>query len=155
MRFIAVRQLAHGTLPGRQTFTLTGERYRFQCRLYLTLAIAVNRPGTPPGGGGGASFNPVEEPGALASTYMTDGTCPHRYAVVFGLLRARSDVVLARRGHRTTVLRHTSIPAVLRAHGVLVYAVLADAPNQVIVKRPDGKRVLDQKFYVPRRCTPG
>lgn len=155
VRFIAVRQLAHGRLPGKQTFAITGERYRFQGRLYFSLAISINRPGEPPGGGGGAGFNPSQSPGVLAFTFITANTCPHTYAVVFGLLRARSDLVLARRGHHTTVLRHASIPAVLHANGVLVYGRLADAPNEVSVQRPDGKRLLDDKFQIGGRCLPG
>jgi hypothetical protein len=155
VRFFAVEQLAHGTLPGRQSFTITGARYRFQCRVYFSLGLSVDRPGEPPGGGGGASFNPSQVPGVLAVSYMTPNACAHNYAVTFGLLRAGSDVVLARRGDRLTVLRHVAIPAVLDARGVLVFGVSADAPNEVIVKRPDGKRLLDQKlFQFPGRCTP-
>jgi hypothetical protein len=155
VRFIAVRHLANGRLPGGQTFTIVGERYRFQGRLYFSLAISINRPGEPPGGGGGASFNPAQSPGVLAFTFITANACPHSYAVVFGLLRAPSDVVLARRGDITAVLRHVSIPPVLHAHGVLVYARLSDAPNEVIVQRPDGKRQLDDKFHFGGRCLPG
>lgn len=155
MRFLAVRHLAHGTLPGRETFTITGERYRFQCRLYFSLAISINRPGAPPGGGGGGAFNPSQSPGVLAFTFVTANTCPHTYAVVFGLLRTPSGVVLARRGNRTTMLRHTAIPSVLHAHGVLVYARLADAPNEVIVQRRDGQRMLDTRFPLGGPCLPG
>jgi hypothetical protein len=155
VRFIAVRELVHGSLPGGQTFTISGERYRFQGRVYFSLAISIDRAGEPPGRGGGASFNPVQSPGVLAFTFITTGSCPHKYAVVFRLVRARSDVVLARRDHRTTVLRYAPIPAVLHAHGVLVHARLADAPDEVVVRRPDGKRVHDGKFQTGRRCLPG
>ena len=145
IRWIAVRPLAHGTLPRRRTFTIIGERDRFQGRVYFTLAVSINRPGAPPGGGGGASFNPSQSRGVLAFTFMT--VCGrHPYAVVFGLLRATSDKVVARRGHGTTVLQHVLIPAALHACGVLVYAPLAGPPCELIVRHPDGTRVLDQKF---------
>jgi hypothetical protein len=123
-----------------------GERYRFEGRLYFSLADSINTPGTPPGGGG--SFNPSQSPAVLA--WSDDVSCaPHRYALVYGLLRAPSDSVRARQDHRTTVLRHASIPAVLHAGGVLVYASLASPPSELIVRRPDGKRVLDDKLSNP------
>jgi hypothetical protein len=37
IRSIAVRPLAHGTLPGKQTYTIIGERYLFQQRVYLAI----------------------------------------------------------------------------------------------------------------------
>jgi hypothetical protein len=145
MRFLAVRQLANGRLPGRRTFTIVGERYRFQCRLYFSLADSINVPGEPPGSGGGGGSNPSESPGVLAWSY--GGPCgPHPSVLVYGLLRAPSDSVRVREGHRTIVLRHAPIPAVLHAGGVLVYASMAGWPSELIVRRPDGKRVLDEKL---------
>jgi hypothetical protein len=145
--------LAHGALPGKQTYTITGERLRFQGRVYFTLAISIDRPGEPPGGGGGASFNPSQTPGIFANTTLS-ACVPHPYAVVFGLLRAPSDTVVVRRGRGRTVLRHIPIPAVLHAHGVLAYARLAGVPSEVIVKRPDGTRALDEKLP-GGGCSPG
>jgi hypothetical protein len=154
IRWIAVRQLAHGTLPHRRTFTIIGERYRFQGRVYFSLAVSINRPGAPPGGGGGASFNPSQSRGVLPFTFMT--VCGHHpYAVVFGLLRATTDNVVARRGHGTTVLQHVLIPGALHARGVLVYAPLAGPPSELIVRQPDGKRVLDQRFPSNVPCPAG
>jgi hypothetical protein len=155
IRWIAVRQLAHGTLPRRRTFTIIGERYRFHGRVYFSLAVSVNRPGAPPGGGGGASFNPSQSRGVLAFSFMT--ACgPHLlYAVVFGLLRATSDMVVVRRGHGATVLQHVLIPGVLHARGVLVYAPLGGPPSELIVRQPDGKRVLDQRFPSNGPCPAG
>jgi hypothetical protein len=153
IRWIAVRQLAHGTLPGKQTYTIIGERYWFQRRVYFTLAISVDRPGLPPGGGGGGSFNPSQRRGIFA--YTAFGACvPHPYAVVFGLLRVTSDRVVVRHGSTTAVLHQIPIPAVLHAHGVLVYARLAGAPNEVIVKRPGGPPALDDKLQ-GERCPLG
>jgi hypothetical protein len=134
LRFLAVRALAHGTLPRRRTFTITGERYRFSGRAYFTLAVSINRPGVPPGGGGGAGFNPSQSRGVLAFTFMT--VCGHHpYAVVLGLLRRTSDTVVARRGRGMTVL--------------------AGPPSELIVRGPDGKRVLDQKFPSIGPCPAG
>jgi hypothetical protein len=153
IRWIAVRQLAHGTLPGRQTYTILGERYWFERHVYFTLAISIDRPGLPPGGGGGGSFNPSQTPGVFA--YTAFGACvPHPYAVVFGLLRSASDRVVVRLGSSRTVLPHIPIPAVLHAHGFLAYARVAGAPSEVIVKRPGGTRVLDDKLH-GGRCSPG
>jgi hypothetical protein len=158
-----IRELAHGKLPGGQTFTIIGERYRFEGRFYFSLAFSINRPGTPPGvggvpgpppgGNGGGSFNPSESPGVLVWNYFV--ACAPPYALAYGLLRAPSDSVRAREGHRTTVLRHVSIPAVLHAGGVLVYASLAGPPSELIVRRPDGKRVLDDNLpTLPTNCQP-
>lgn len=154
IRWIAVRQLAHGTLPRRRTFTIIGERFRFQGRVYFSLAVSINRPGAPPGGGGGASFNPSQSRGVLAFTFMM--VCgQHPYAVVFGLLRATSDKVVARRGHGVTVLQHVLLPGALHARGVLVYAALAGPPSELMVRQPDGERVLDQSFPSNGSCPAG
>lgn len=153
IRWSAVRQLARGTLPGKQTYTIIGERYRFQRRVYFTLAVSTDRPGLPPGGGGGGGFNPSQTPGIFV--YTAFAACvPRPYAIVFGLLRAPSDMVVARRGSRRTVLRHVSIPPVLHAHGVLAYARLGGPPSEVTVQRPDGTRLLDDKLQ-GSRCSPG
>jgi hypothetical protein len=153
IRWIAVRRLAHGTLPGKQTYTIVGERYRFQRRVYFTLAVSIDRPGLPPGGGGGGSFNPSQTPGVFVYTAL--GACaPHPYAVVFGLLRSPRDKVVARRGARRTVLHQVPIPPVLHAHGMLAYARLGGSPSEVIVRRPDGTRLLDDKL-AGGRCSPG
>jgi hypothetical protein len=153
IRWIAVRQLARGPLPGKQTYRILGERYRFQRRVYFTLAVSIDRPGLPPGGGGGGSFNPSQRPGVFVYTALS-ACAPRPYAVVFGLLRAPSDRVVARRGSSRTVLRHVSIPPVLHANGVLAYARLAGPPSEVIVRRPDGRRLLDDKLP-GGRCSPG
>jgi hypothetical protein len=80
----------------------------------------------------------------------------HPNAVVFGLLRANTDKVIARRGHGTTVLQHVLIPGALHARGVLVYAPLAGPPSELIVRQPDGKRVvLDQRFPNNGPCPAG
>jgi hypothetical protein len=153
VRWIAVRQLARGPLPGKRTYTIIGERYWFQRRVYFTLAISIDRPGLPPGGGGGGGFNPSQTPGVLAYTeFVACGS--HPYAVIFGLLRAPPDRVVVRRGSARTVLRHIPIPAVLHAHGVLAYARLARAPTEVVVQRPDGTRRLDDKLP-GGGCSPG
>jgi hypothetical protein len=145
-----VRQLAYGSLPGGRSFTIVGRRYRFGGRSHFSLDIAITRRG---GGGGGASYIPAQSPGVLV--YTADVACGrHAYAVVFGLLRAPSDKVIAREGHSRRVLKHVSIPAVLRAHGVLVYASLTRLPSELTVVRPDGKRVLDDKSP-NTRCFPG
>jgi hypothetical protein len=145
----AVRQLAHGSLPGGQLFTIVGQRYRFAGRLYFSLNVAITRPD-----GGSAGFTPAQSPGVLA--YTADVACtPHPYAVMFGLLRAPSDAVIAREGRSRTVLPHVSIPSVLHAHGVLVYASLTSYPSEMTVVRPDGKRVLDDKSPRTSRCLPG
>jgi hypothetical protein len=152
IRWIAVRQLARGAPPGKQTYTITAERYRFRGRVYFTLAVSIDRPGLPPGGGGGGSFNPSQRPGLFVYTALV-GCAPRPYGVVFGLLRAPLNMVVARRGSKRTVLRHVSIPPVLHAHGVLAYARLGGPPSEVVVQRPDGARLLDDELH-GGRCSP-
>ena len=145
-----VRQLAHGSLTGGRSFTIVGRRYRFGGKSHFSLDIVITRPD---GGGGGASFIPAQSPGVLV--YTADVACGRRaYAVVFGLLRAPSDKVIARKGRSWTALQHVSIPSVLRARGVLVYAALTRFPRELAVVRPDGERVLDDQSPATR-CLPG
>jgi hypothetical protein len=135
-----------------------GERYRFLGHVYFDLAVGINEHGMPEGGGGG-SFSSQGSPGILA--WSTQEGCqahPYvRWAIVYGLLRRRQDTAFAPTTGHAYPLRRVRIPVSLHATGPLAYAVLPQAPNDLMVQTPSGGTVLDEKLGLPapRGCQPG
>lgn len=131
VKFLAhgVRTLAQGALPSGQRFSISSQHYRLAGRTYLNLSIAAR-------GGGGSGFTPGQTPGPIA--FGDFGECSHRSVlVVYGLLRARRDVVALTIHGAPRPLNRATIPAGLHAGGVLVYGI-AITPARLSVKSPSG-----------------
>ena len=153
---LAVQQLVSGRLPGRETFDIVGERYRFQGRTYFGLDVHINRAGAPAGAGGGVSFTPAQTPGDLAWSEIFG--CPHpREVIVYGLVRVPAAEVDARIGNAVIPLSQDPwLPQIPRADGVLFYGVLRGLPSELIVSRANEKPgTLYKNFPIEARCVPG
>ncbi|MHB8490961.1 MAG: hypothetical protein ACYDA6_01940 [Solirubrobacteraceae bacterium] len=74
------------------------------------------------------------------------GCHPHEFAILYGLLRAPRDAVLARTAGVLRPLRQVEIPRSLHSGGVLVYAVLPRLPDKLIVRAPGGNTVLTESL---------
>jgi hypothetical protein len=150
-----VRTLAHGRLPGRRTFVITGERYRFDNQTSFALHVKFQISGIPGGGGGsGMSF----QQGGSVLAYAIHLACtPHRYAFLYGLLRVKEDRVIAHVSARTYTLRRVTIPTILGMNGVLVYGVLPQAPEEVRVQTTTGATVVAERIPTEftANCQPG
>jgi hypothetical protein len=64
---------------------------------------------------------------------------PPEAAVVFGLLSAPADTILARTGAGLTTLAKVALPPSLHMHAVAAYGSFAEEPTEVIVRDATGK----------------
>ena len=132
-----IRILARGRVPGGPEFAVKGEAFRFLGRTRFALQVDIVN-----GGGGGESLD-GHDPGVFVSGLFT--SCqPRPYAIVYGLLKARGDTVLARVNGALEPLRKVTIPARLHAGGVLVYLAADTVPSELIVRAPNGSTVVSE-----------
>jgi len=77
---------------------------------------------------------------------MKTGCQPHEYAILYGVLKAPTDTVLARSSGSLQPLQRVRIPASLHVRGVLAYIALPALPSEVLVRTPTGKTVLTENL---------
>ena len=160
-----IRTIASDSLPQGPSFSISGERSsgfsiggkrstsigapRFELRVEVApeeeggdlisgaggIALIGSSVGGPP--------TPKSSPFALQ---MTTGCQPHEYTILFGLLRAPADTVLARSPGSLQPFQKVRIPASLHVRGVLAYIPLAAVPSEVLVRTPTGKTVLTENL---------
>jgi hypothetical protein len=143
--------LAAGRVRHGPRFSIAGERYVSAGRAYLGLEVSVEeseRPG--PAGGGRGSFAAREDAHGLFTYAIQTGCVPHRYAIVYGLLRAPADTVLVRTSSGVGALRHAAIPSSLVAGGVLVYGQLSEMPSELLLRTRSGELALRERLTGPR-----
>jgi hypothetical protein len=158
-------RLIHESLPGGPSFTIRAERFRKLGVTYFELKAEVSEPrpfsgggeldglfGTesesepgPPTGVLGHAFRPggLGEDSPFAP-HTSDGCEPEPYAIVYGLLKAPRDTVLARVSGKLVPLRKVAIPARLRAGGVLAYGAFSPLPSELLVRSPAGKIIASE-----------
>jgi hypothetical protein len=158
-------RLVHQSLPQGPSFTIRAERFRELGTSYFELKARVSEgrlfsasgglgslfgtesesePGPPPGVGGHAiRLGGFGESGTFAP-HTSDGCEPQPYAIVYGLLKAPRDTVLARVSGELVPLRKVAIPARLHAGGVLAYGAFSPLPSELLVRSPAGKIIASE-----------
>jgi hypothetical protein len=134
-----IRTIVKDRAPGGAVFSIIGERYSFLGGIHFALKVEIKN-----GGGGGESAS-GQKPNVL-STALWTGCLPHPYAVVYGLLKAPRDTVLARVSGVLHALRHVALPASLHTKGVLVYLAAPAVPSELIVRSSDGQTIITEKY---------
>jgi hypothetical protein len=141
-------RLIHESPPQIPAFTLRAERYRKLGTVHFEFKLEVSNEEELFGGGGGGGFleSRVEEGTGLGGgrsfqPQISSGCQPQPYAIIYGLLEAPRDTVLARVSGTLVPLREVPIPARLHAGGVLAYAALSPLPTELLVRSPNGKTV--------------
>jgi hypothetical protein len=148
-------RLVHEAVPPGPAFTIRAERYRKLGTAHFELKLEVSNE-EPFGGdqfetgeeagrvqevvGPGREAIPRFEPRAFA--LQTSGTCkPQPYEIVYGILKAPRDTVLARVSGRLVPLRKVAIPMRLHAGGVLAYGVFAPLPTELLIRNASGRTI--------------
>lgn len=152
--------LARGRLPEGPSFTIRGEGYRKLGALHFELNLSVSNEageGLFQTNGGDAFEESIEGPevnggvfdphtqalgteGLFAS--QASSRCePQPYAIVYGLLKAPRDTVLARVSGKLVPLQKVTVPARLHARGVLAYGAFTPLPSELLIRNPAGKTV--------------
>ena len=138
-------QLAHGSLPRGPSFTIRGEGYRKLGADHFELKLKVSNEELlfSGGGEGGSLEGNVALPNGVRvlEPQASSGCLPEPYAIVYGLLKAPRDTVLARVSGTLVQLRKVAIPRRLHPGGVLVYGDFTPLPTELLVRNQSGKTV--------------
>jgi len=142
------RTLAKGSLPGGATFAIRGTLTSHEGNSSFGLQAEhvsgrLGSFGSSSSSGSGEIGGPRHAPPPFA-VQLENGCQPAEFAIVYGLLNAPGDEVLARTASGLVTLRHVSIPPGLHAHGVLAYAALPGIPEEVLVRDPGGRTVFTE-----------
>ena len=145
------RTIARGTLPQGPSFSIVGERYSFMSKTHFDVRVEVTAGEEVDGFTSGASSIVVGNrlkptPSPPFALKIATGCLPHEYAILYGILKAPADSVLARSSGSLQSLRRIRIPASLHVHGVLVYIALSTVPSELLVRAPNGKTVFAEKL---------
>lgn len=162
----AIRTIASGSLPQgpsfsivgerSSSFSISGERSSGISRTHFDLSVEV---AAEEGAGGiisssGSLIAVGERPRPKSSPFalqMKTGCQPHEYAILYGVLRAPTDTVLARSSGSLQPFQRVRIPASLHVRGVLAYIALPALPSEVLVRTPTGKTIFTENLAHPAR----
>ena len=134
-----IRTIVKDKAPGGAVFSIIGERYSFLGGIHFALKVEIKN------GGGGSESASGQKPNVL-STALWTGCQPQPYAIVYGLLKAPRDTVLARVSGTLHTLRHAALPASLHTKGVLVYLAAPAIPSELIIRSPGGQTIITEKY---------
>jgi hypothetical protein len=160
-------RVVHESPPQIPAFTIRAERYSDLGTAYFELKAEVSDQRLfSAGGENGSLFGSEPEPetesgsppgvlghaihlGGLAeggkfAPHTSDGCEPEPYAIVYGLLKASRDTVLAQVSGKLLPLRKVAIPARLHAGGVLAYGAFSPLPSELLVRTPSGKIIASE-----------
>jgi len=141
-------RLVHESPPQIPAFTIRGERYRKLGAVHFELKLEVSNEELLFGGGGEELIpegrlmpGESERTRRMFTPRASSGCQPQPYAIVYGLLKARGDTVLARVSGQLVPLREVLIPARLHAGGVLVYGAFSPLPTELLVRDARGTTI--------------
>jgi hypothetical protein len=144
-------RLAHASLPQGPSFTIRGERYRELGTVHFELKLEVSSEEMLFGGGSGDFGGSVEQgvspyEGRAFEPKTSSGCQPRPYAIVYGLLKAPRDTVLARVSGTLVSLRKLPIPEHLHAGGVLAYGAFSPLPTELLIRSAHGRTIARQNL---------
>jgi hypothetical protein len=158
-----VVRVVHESPPQIPAFTIRAERFRELGASYFQLRAEVSEQRLfGAGGASGSLFGSESEPepglagqvirlgglgeGGPFTPHTSDGCVPpHPYAIVYGVLKAPRDTVLARVSGKLVPLRKVVIPSRLHAGGVLAYGAFSPLLSELLVRSPTGKTIGSEK----------
>lgn len=94
-------------------------------------------------GPSGSFAIPVKRPTPLDSE-VSAACHPHEYSIFYGLLKQPRDTVLAKIAGKLVPVLSVRIPSSLRAGGILVYLASVSQPEEILVRSPNGKTVMNE-----------
>jgi hypothetical protein len=130
--------LASGSTPGGEPFSIEGVLVEFgHAEHDFSLNAMVGAEGSNEASSSEQLGARSEAPKAFAWSQEI-GCAPHPFALVFGILAAPGDSVLARTPEGLIALTKQELAANLYAGGSLVYGVFSSLPSELVVRRSDG-----------------
>ena len=137
-------RLIHESPPQIPAFTIRAERYRKLGAVHFELKLKVSNEELISGAGGGGSLEAevaLPRGWRVFQPQASSGCQPQPYVIVYGLLKAPHDTVLARVSGTLVPLRKVVIPAHLHAGGVLAYGALSPLPTELLVRNASGRTI--------------
>ncbi|HSZ12543.1 MAG TPA: hypothetical protein VK790_00725 [Solirubrobacteraceae bacterium] len=147
-------RLIHEAAPQAPAFTIRAESYRELGVPYFELSLEREGEGETLFGENGANAieQALEQPPGLRGrlpvfkAQAAAGCKPQPYVILYGLLRAPRDTVLALVSGKLVPLRTVAIPAHLHAHGMLAYGVFSPLPTEVVIHNARGATVASESL---------
>jgi hypothetical protein len=134
-------KLAQGATPEGEPFTIEGIAFEFGGHSSFNLELDAGLP---------ARRNVIEVGSAAkpkAFPWSLGMECPpHEFAIVYGILSAPGDSVMARTSAGLVPLTKVAIAADLHSKGPLVYGVFATLPSELVVLRSDGSTLYTESL---------
>jgi hypothetical protein len=147
------RTLVRGSAPQGPSFSIVGERYRLFGRVHTQLKLTTGE-GLVSSDGGEEEEEPNAADGLIGSvpvrrttpldSEISAGCHPHEYSIFYGLLKQPRDTVLAKIAGKLVPTLRVRIPSSLHAGGLLVYLASVSRPEEVLVRSPSGKIVVNK-----------
>lgn len=148
------RTLVNESTPQGPRFSIVGERYRLFGRLHTQLKLSTGEGLVSSDEEGEGEENVTEGPsgsfaGPVKRTTPLDSevsaAChPHEYSIFYGLLKQSRDTVLAKIAGKLVPVLSVRIPSSLHTGGVLVYLASVRQPEEILVRSPNGKTVMNE-----------
>ena len=69
---------------------------------------------------------------------------PHEYSILYGLLKQPRDTVLAKVAGKLVPVSSVRVPSSLHAGGLLIYLASVSRPEELLVRSPSGKTVMNE-----------
>jgi hypothetical protein len=136
-------RLVHESPPQMPAFTIRAERYRKLGSVHFELKLEESNEELILGRSSGSFEANVAVPRGwrVFQPQTSSGCQPQPYVIIYGLLKAPDDSVLARVSGTLVPLRKVVIPAQLHAGGVLAYGELSPLPTEVLVRDASGRTI--------------
>jgi hypothetical protein len=139
-------RLIHEAAPQIPAFTIRAVSYRELGVPHFELSLEIENESLFGESGASAIAQTVEEGfgrrGTRAFKPQASAGCqPQPYAIVYGLLKAPGDSVLALVSGKLVALRKLAIPAHLHAGGVLAYGTFSPLPTELVVRNASGATI--------------
>jgi hypothetical protein len=138
--------LANGTTPGGEAFAIEGVVVHFgsnQTSFSLELGVGVH---------GSREGIEVGNAKPKAFSWSLGVECPpHEFAIVYGILSAPGDSVLARTPAGLVPLTEVAIAGDLHSEGPLAYGVFSTLPSELVVRDGNGSTVYTESLIAKGR----
>lgn len=141
-------KLATGHVPHGPAFEISVQRSRLMGHLETSLEVNVshNESGSGLLAGaqslGGELAAGIPGRSRLLELKTEAGCAPHEYAILYGVLSASGDTVVAKTRGGLVRFHRAHIPSEAHMHGVLEYLALDSTPPEVLVRSSRGRIVL-------------
>ncbi|HTW41371.1 MAG TPA: hypothetical protein VMD79_03560 [Solirubrobacteraceae bacterium] len=145
-------RLVRESPPRIPAFTIRAEHYRRLGTVHFELKLEISHEALFSEGSEDFLGEGELVPGASVHGRQTftprasSGCQPQPYAIVYGVLKAPHDTVLALVAGRLVPLRKVLIPARMHAGGVLVYGAFSPLPTALLVRGARGRTISREDF---------